>query len=292
MTLKDYLMQTSEGEEITVWDDTYDIEVYFYNQTGDAWDDAMMDFASKLDIVDVKNSGVVVDMYGLIERNIDALEASDLFIHPDVDSIMDDMENILAGYVSEDWLVKFVSCLNSDVSASKKMPAKKYIKNGTEFNSHRLPISMLEGLDDRFDFDLDDVFNFYLDTYAGDAVGYVTDSKVIGDGAGVEYTVVVAIPERANHWQMKDDIERNLERYITEQVDGTDYTGGIISVESGADSYDLPDDVVDNCALFTAEVEIVPYQNISDWGDYGIDFGTEEYTDHITKGTPWPPEYE
>lgn len=111
MTLLDYIKQTPEGEEITVWDNTYDIETYFYNQVEDSWDNAMMKLASKLNVVDIQNNGVVVDMYDLIERNIDNPEFEELFIDVDVDTIMEDMQDILAGYVSEEWLVRFVNCL-------------------------------------------------------------------------------------------------------------------------------------------------------------------------------------
>lgn len=112
MTLKDYLIQTAEGEETAVWDNTYDIEVYFYNQIDDDWDKTMMDLASKLNVVAIRDGGVIVDLYDLMENNIDALTEADLFITTDVDDIMDDMESILAGYVSESWLRKFVDCLN------------------------------------------------------------------------------------------------------------------------------------------------------------------------------------
>lgn len=111
MTLKDYILQTPEGDEITVWDDTYDIEVYFYNQINDTWDKAMMDLANKLNVVEVQTDGVVVDLYGLIERNISNPKFEKLFNDVDVDAIMDDMESILAGYVSENWFVSFVNCL-------------------------------------------------------------------------------------------------------------------------------------------------------------------------------------
>lgn len=111
MTLLDYIKTTPEGDEITVWDKDYDMEVYFYNQEYDAWEQSMMDLASKLDVINTTNGGVVVNLSELIERNIDALSASDLFYDTDIDSIMDDMESILAGNVSEDWLNKFVDCL-------------------------------------------------------------------------------------------------------------------------------------------------------------------------------------
>ena len=111
MTLKEYILQAPEGDEITVWDKDYDMETYFYNQTDDAWDRAMMDLASKLDVINTTNGGVVVDLSDLIERNMDALSASDLFYDTDIDAIMDDMESILAGNVSEDWLTEFVRYL-------------------------------------------------------------------------------------------------------------------------------------------------------------------------------------
>lgn len=109
MTLLEFIKQFPEGEEITVWDDTYDIEVYFYNQEYDAWDSAMMDLASKLNVINVNSRGVTVDLYELIERNIDNI--SGLFYDPDVDAIMDDMDSILSGNVSEDWFTEFVSYL-------------------------------------------------------------------------------------------------------------------------------------------------------------------------------------
>ena len=166
------------------------------------------------------------------------------------------------------------------VDASKKIKAS------------RIPSHMLEGIDDRFDFDLDDEFEIGLDTALGYMPCYVEDVKTIGDGAGVEYTVVVAIPRDEDHWQMKEDIDRNLNRYIHDLVDGSDYTGDAIVTESHVFSYDVPDDISENSQLYRAIITVVPYQNISPYGDYGIDYGTEEYFDHITKGTPWPPEYE
>lgn len=111
MTLGEYIRQTDYGSEITVWDKDYDIEVYFDNYGDDAWANAMMAFADKLDIVKFGNDGVVVNMSDVIERNIDNPKFKDLFIRVSVDDIMDDIENILAGYVSEEWLVEFVDCL-------------------------------------------------------------------------------------------------------------------------------------------------------------------------------------
>lgn len=111
MTLGEYIRQTDYGSEITVWDKDYDIEVYFDNYGDDEWSKAMMTLADKLDIVKFGNDGVVVNMSDVIERNIDNPAFEDLFIDVDVDAIMDDMMNILAGYVSEAWLTKFANCL-------------------------------------------------------------------------------------------------------------------------------------------------------------------------------------
>lgn len=111
MTLGEYIRQTDYGSEITVWDKDYDIEVYFDNYGDDAWANAMMTFADKLNIVKFGDGGVVVDMYDLIERNINNPVFKDLFIDVDVDAIMDDMENILSGCVSEEWLTEFANCL-------------------------------------------------------------------------------------------------------------------------------------------------------------------------------------
>jgi len=108
MTLYDYIQSTPEGEEITVWDDTYDIEVYFYNDPNDP---AMMDLAKKLNVIDVSNNAVTVDLYDLIDRNIDILDESGLFNICETDAIMDDIEAILAGYTSEAWLRTFVDTL-------------------------------------------------------------------------------------------------------------------------------------------------------------------------------------
>jgi hypothetical protein len=111
MTLADYLKQTDEGTEVTVWDNDYDTEFYFYNQDLDLWDAIMWKLADKLTVVTVNGGGVVVDLAGLIERNLPNIEAADLFYSADIDDIMDDMMDILAGGVSEEWLVKFVNCL-------------------------------------------------------------------------------------------------------------------------------------------------------------------------------------
>lgn len=114
MTLLEFIKQFPEGEEITVYDNIYDMETYFYNDApSDEWDRAMLKLASKLDVVGGGGDTdyAIVNLTELIERNIDNPIFEELFIDVDVDAIMEDMGNILAGYVSEKWLTTFVNCL-------------------------------------------------------------------------------------------------------------------------------------------------------------------------------------
>lgn len=166
---------------------------------------------------------------------------------------------------------------------------KKYIKSAKSSPSMH---SAFDGLDDRFAFELDDEFEIYLDTLAKPVSCYTTDSMVFGDGAGLVYSVAVAVPKEDTHWQIREDIERNLEKYINEETDGSDYTGWVETPDIGGTTYDIADEVLNDCEVYMYDVCVIPYQNISPYGDYGIDFGTEEYMDHLTKGTPWPPEYD
>ena len=166
---------------------------------------------------------------------------------------------------------------------------KKYIKSAKSSPSMH---SAFDGLDDRFDYDLADEFDIYV---RNDTITcYTIDSKVFGDGAGVSYTVAIPIGE-GDFWDIERFIQNGLEEYLSGELDGTDYTYGVNEISKepmfDVDTSDIPANI-DTYNLYFADVEIVPYQNISPYGDYGIDFGTEEYMDHLTKGTPWPPEYD
>ena len=113
MTLKEYVALTEEGTEITVWDNEYDIECYFYNEDPD--DDLFFQSINKLssliNIVSINNNGVTVNFCELIEKNIDKLEKANLFIDCDIESVMCSLHSIISGYVSPDWMKKFVNCL-------------------------------------------------------------------------------------------------------------------------------------------------------------------------------------
>ena len=112
MTLYDYLNLMPEGEELTVWDKDYDMETYFYGgKPDDAWDKAMSDLSQLLTITEIRSGGVIVNLSEIIENKLDSLDKADLFIRCDIDSIMDDIDNILAGYVSENWMERFVAAL-------------------------------------------------------------------------------------------------------------------------------------------------------------------------------------
>lgn len=113
MTLLDYIRMNPEGTEITVFDNEYDIETYFYNDVDDHWDwqTAMMKIAGKLEVVSFRDRGVVVNLSEVIRRNIHNGKFKDLFIRNNVDDIMYDIGNILAGCVSEEWLTEFANSL-------------------------------------------------------------------------------------------------------------------------------------------------------------------------------------
>ena len=115
MKLYDYLVTLEEGTELTVWDEDYDIESYFYNDEpedeDDDWQTSMLELAKLLDVTEVKERGVIVNLSEVIEKKLNELKEADLFIKCNIDSIMNDIQNILAGYVSEEWFKEFVNVL-------------------------------------------------------------------------------------------------------------------------------------------------------------------------------------
>lgn len=112
MKLYDYLKTLEEGTELTIWDEEYDIESYFYNdEADDDWQTSMLELAKLLEVTEVKERGVVVNLSELIESKIDSLKETDLFHKCTVDSVMSSIEGIISGYVSEEWFKKFVDVL-------------------------------------------------------------------------------------------------------------------------------------------------------------------------------------
>lgn len=120
MKLYDYMKLVTDGDEITVWDNEYDMETYFYGgKPNDKWDNAVSDLSKLLTIKEIKKNGVVVNLSDVIEKHIDKLKESELFDGCTVDSIMGKIERILAGYVSEEWFVRFVTYLKNDKGDNK-----------------------------------------------------------------------------------------------------------------------------------------------------------------------------
>lgn len=71
----------------------------------------MLELSELLTIKTIRSDGVIVNFTEVVERNINKLKKADLFICCDIDFIMNDMENILAGNVSEEWLKEFIEAL-------------------------------------------------------------------------------------------------------------------------------------------------------------------------------------
>lgn len=114
MKLYEYLSLMPKGEELTVWDKYYDTETYFYGgEPYNKWDKAMSDLSKLLTIEEIGNNGVIVNLSEVIENKLENLNKAHLFIECDIDSIMDDIDNILAGSVNENWMEQFVVALSN-----------------------------------------------------------------------------------------------------------------------------------------------------------------------------------
>ena len=114
MTLYEYIKLAPDGEEIAVHDQDYDMESYFYNDgaDGDVWQANMLKLAKLLTVIESDGNRVTVNLSDLIIKKLDELETANLFIRCNTNAIMNDIDNILAGYVSEEWLTRFVKVLS------------------------------------------------------------------------------------------------------------------------------------------------------------------------------------
>ena len=116
MTLYDYIKQT-EDWETTVFDKDYDIEVYFYkndeDEELDSWDETMEKLSKLLTVDEISKNGVIVNLSELIESKMENLKEAELFRVVDIDLIMDDIEAIISGNVSEEWMEEFVDALTA-----------------------------------------------------------------------------------------------------------------------------------------------------------------------------------
>lgn len=112
MKLYDYLTTLEEGTELTIWDEDYDIESYFYNdEADDDWQTSMFELAKLLDVTEIKERGIIVNLSEVIEKKLNELKESNLFLRCTTNKIMGSMEGILAGGVSDEWFKKFVDVL-------------------------------------------------------------------------------------------------------------------------------------------------------------------------------------
>lgn len=114
MTLYDYIKQT-EDWETTVFDKDYDIEVYFYknDEEPDSWDESMEKLSKLLTVDEISKNGIIVNLSELIESKMENLKEAELFRVVDIDLIIDDIEAIISGNVSEEWMEEFVDALTT-----------------------------------------------------------------------------------------------------------------------------------------------------------------------------------
>ena len=114
MTLYDFIKQT-EDWETTVFDKDYDIEIYFYkndeDEELDSWDESMEKLSKLLMVDSISEHGVIVNLSEIIESKLENLKEAELFRIVDIDWIMDDIEAIISGNVSEEWMEEFVDAL-------------------------------------------------------------------------------------------------------------------------------------------------------------------------------------
>ena len=117
MTLYDYIKKSTDWE-ITVWDNDYDIEVYFYKPDDydnlDLWDKSMVELSKLLTITSFCNKAVMVNLSNIICKKIPQLSKTDLFNICEIDEIIDKIHLILSGSVSDKWLSEFVDVLKED----------------------------------------------------------------------------------------------------------------------------------------------------------------------------------
>lgn len=112
MTLYEYLKSREDGAEITVYDKEYDMETYFYaDKPDDELSLAMEDLSKLLTVTKIIKDSVEVNFSELIESKMDDIKKSDLFEECDIDEIMECLDYIIAGNVSEKWMCKFVEAL-------------------------------------------------------------------------------------------------------------------------------------------------------------------------------------
>ena len=111
MTLAEYILNSNE-DEITVTDECFDMETYFYPfDMEEKWDRAMQKLAEMLTVKEVNHGTAIVNLSEVIENNLQKLKKADLFTKCSLSAIMRSIEGIIAGNVSEEWFEIFVNTL-------------------------------------------------------------------------------------------------------------------------------------------------------------------------------------
>ena len=111
MTLAEYIIASNE-DEITVTDEHYDMETYFYPfDSYDRWNRLMQKFSEMLTVKEINHGTVVVNISEVINNKMESLKQADLFMRCSLDVVMSSIEEILAGNVSEKWFEKFVNAM-------------------------------------------------------------------------------------------------------------------------------------------------------------------------------------
>lgn len=114
MKLYDYMKLVEDDIEITVFDTEYDIETYFYSDFSpvkDSWENSMERLSKLLTIKKILSAGVMVNLSKIIENKLEKLKKASLFYECETDFIMNGIESILSGNVSEYWMEKFIEVL-------------------------------------------------------------------------------------------------------------------------------------------------------------------------------------
>ena len=113
MKLSELLKTKEAGFELEVYDSNTDIIGYFYNDSvKDDWDKATWKLADALEVVEIFNDKTCsVNLWELVEKNIDKLKVANLFNDNSVEGIISIAHPIISGHISEADYAKFVDCL-------------------------------------------------------------------------------------------------------------------------------------------------------------------------------------
>lgn len=135
--LYDYLSLCEDGMEVTVWDKDWDMETHFYTPLNeeDDFEKAMKLIARCVDICEIKKKGVEVNFFDVIKKSKDALIKAGFYNDTqDEDDMMDDVDVILAGNLSEEntlkWAETICNALNEQSQKAIMQKVRESQRNG------------------------------------------------------------------------------------------------------------------------------------------------------------------